>query len=547
VSEATAGSQAGRIAAIDVGTNSIRLIVAEASPDGSYKVLDDEKETARLGQGLAGSGALAPAAMERTAVTIARMRSIALGYGVGLVRAIGTYAARVASNREEFVALVQRRAGVAIEPISAEEEARLAHVSVSRAFDLRGQAVAVVDIGGGSTEVVLSSGGVIEKTYSLPLGAVLLSEQFGAAECSGPTYRKMRRDIRRRIREVVADPPFTPSTIIGTGGTFTSLAHISLRRGPSADGRPGPLPVRGYEMARSEVSHLAEWLREMPLRTRMRVPGLSADRADIIVAGAAIVDGIMRHLGVNRLKVHDRGVRDGLLLTMVGALFPDAEKTSAAPPDRARAVRQFAASCGYEERHCAHVARVAGQVFDELARRFPGPQGGWSEPDARGVLEAAALLHDVGYLVNYSRHHQHTYHLIAHSGLPGFTPREIELIANVARYHRRGKPKMKHPPFASLPKRDRDLVKRLAAILRIADGLDRNRMQNVRAVALRIQADAVTFVLDAGDDPAVDIWGAERKARLFQDVFGLKPRFRWKGAARAAHAARRSHVHESQA
>jgi exopolyphosphatase/guanosine-5'-triphosphate,3'-diphosphate pyrophosphatase len=519
-----------RIAAIDVGTNSIRLIVAEASPDGSYRVLDDEKETTRLGQGLETTGLLQPGAMEQSVLALARMKSIADGFGVEVMRAIGTCAVREAGNREQFLAMVRDRAGLNVEPISAHEEAHLAHLSVAQAFDLHTLAAAVVDLGGGSTEVVLSTGGVVERVFSLPLGAVRLTEQFGGPDhAARDRYDKMCRSVRRRLKQAIDKPPFIPQVMFGTGGTFTSLANISRNRNqPASTARASTKGVRGYEMQRSEVRHIIDSLRALPLRARARVSGLSSDRSDIIVAGCSIVERVMKHLGVNRLIVHDGGVRDGLLRTMVRELFPPTDRGFLIdPPDRLRPIRQFAAACGYEERHANHVARLAGQIFDQLAGYFRSEPAGWTDDANRFILEAAALLRDVGYLINYSRHHRHSYHLIVHSDLPGLTPREVQLIATVARYHRRAMPKKRHPEFAALPKVDRKLVCRLAAILRIADGLDRNRLQIVRRVGVRIQGDTARFALEAAEDPAVDMWGAIRKGRLFEEVFGFKPRFEW--------------------
>jgi exopolyphosphatase / guanosine-5'-triphosphate,3'-diphosphate pyrophosphatase len=531
----SAHSQTRRIAAIDVGTNSIRLTVAEVSSDGRYRILDDEKETTRLGRGLEATGEMAPDAMERSAQSIARMKKIADGYNVDVLRAIGTCALREAANRDDFLALVERQAGLVIEPIVAEAEAYLAHVSVANAFDLRSLSVAVVDIGGGSTEIVFSSQGVVEQIYTLPLGAVLLTEKFGGPENpAGPLYRKMRRETLGVLKREIRKLPFAPQMIIGTGGTYTSLANVSMQREGSA--KPAgllPAGVRGYERNRSEVRHLLEWLRKMPLPNRIRVPGLSRERADIIVAGLTIVERVMKYLGVNRLQVHDGGIRDGLLRTMAATLFPSEDRGHSESPDRLRSVRQFASACSYEEAHCLHVAGLAVQIFDQLAEHSQIMPEKWADPGNRILLEAAAILHDVGYFVNYSKHHQHSYHLIAHSDLAGFTPRETELVANIGRYHCRAEPKRKHPNYAKLAKADRRLVRRLSAILRIAEGLDRGHTQNVRSITTRIEDSSAVFLLDAADDPAVDIWGAEHKCRLFQKVFKLKPRFEWNRPLRA--------------
>jgi exopolyphosphatase / guanosine-5'-triphosphate,3'-diphosphate pyrophosphatase len=276
----------------------------------------------------------------------------------------------------------------------------------------------------------------------------------------------------------------------------------------------------------------------MPLASRIRVPGLSRERADIIVAGLTIVERVMKYLGVNRLQVHDGGIRDGLLRTMAATLFPHEDGSPSESADRLRSVRQFASACSFEESHCMHVASLAVQIFDQLAEHSQTAPDNWAQPGNRVLLEAAAILHDVGYFVNYSKHHQHSYHLIAHSDLAGFTPRETELIANIGRYHCRAEPKRKHPNYAKLTKTERKLVRRMAAILRIAEGLDRGHTQNVRSITIVMQDSTAAFMLDAVDDPAVDIWGAEHKARLFQRVFKLKPQFEWKRSSRSTQLAR---------
>lgn len=526
MSKTAAANPVKRIGAIDVGTNSIRLIVAEASADGTYRVLDDEKETTRLGQGLEATGNMALQAMERSAQAIARMKSIANGFGVEMLRAIGTCAVREAANREEFLNLVRQQAGLDVEPIAARDEAYLSHLSVGHAFDLSKSLAAVVDLGGGSAEVILSSFGVIDQVFSLPLGAVRLSEKFpGLERYVGKDYRRMRRSIRRVLNKTVGKSPFVPQLLIGTGGTFTSLANIALQNGSQAEKTSTKGSARGYALNRSQLRHLIDWLRKLPLKTRTKIPGLSPDRADIIVAGAVIIERIMKHLGVNRLQVHDGGVRDGLLRTMVNTLFPRPEGEAPEPPGPMRSVLQFAASCGFEERHCRHVAYLATSLFDQLA---PVGLPQWADPANRLLLEAAAFLKDIGYLINYSKHHLHSYHLVIHSDLAGFTPRQIHVLACIVRYHRKAPPQMKHPEFASLSKADRELVGRLAALLRLADGLDRNRLNNVRNVNVRLEKNKAYIDLEAAENPTVELWGAESKSPLFHQVFDMKTYFTWR-------------------
>lgn len=526
--------QADRLAAIDVGTNSLRLIVVEVVGDGGYRILDDEKELARLGQGLNATGRLSGEAMQRAALAISRMHGIAKGYGVAETRAIATCAVREASNGAEFVRLVERDAGLSLEVVTSDDEARLAYRSAAHAFDLASCRAAVVDIGGGSTEIVLASGGVIERMWSLPLGAVRLTEAFPGIEgpSSDAAFDAMMRHIRRTMKQALVDLPFVPQVFIGTGGTFTTLGSIDAYRESGASGG-GMLPfnLRGYELQRSVVRHTLERLRKLTPRERLRVPGLSPDRADIIVAGTAIVDASLKRLGVNTLRVHDRGIRDGLILTMIDRRLPARSRRAIKPLDRWEAVRRFAQACRYEEHHADHVAALACQIYDQLCKQVPGFADSCAGTEGRDLLTAAALLHDVGYFINYSKHHKHSYHLIIHSELAGFTHRQVEIIANIARYHRRSTPKRRHPNFAKLAPEDRRIIRVLSSILRLSVGLDRSHRQHIRRLDVGVADGSCVFAIEAPDEPTVDLWGAERKAGPFEEATGLRTRFVWAESA----------------
>ncbi|MGP1308890.1 MAG: Ppx/GppA phosphatase family protein [Phycisphaerales bacterium] len=516
-----------RLAAIDVGTNSIRVIVAEAFADGQYRVLDDEKEIARLGSGMTETNRIDDASMERAVLAIDRQKRIAEGYGASYIRAVGTAAVRDAANGQELVDRVRERTGITIEVISPEEEAQLTFKSVSAAFDLTSFPSVIADIGGGSAEVVLCSGGLIEQVFPVPLGAVRLTEKFGGPEASaGERFDQMTRHIRDCLNEYFRDAAIDPELLIGAGGTFEALAKLSMGRfGPT----PGTL-IRGYDMQRSEVKRLLDRLRTLSPKERAKLPGISPNRAEIIVAGAALVLALMKRLTIERLRVHDGGIRDGLLLTMVQEMFPQDAGAGAAedPKDPMRSVRRFSQVCNYERRHCAHVSRLGLQLFDQLVREHGLLFENWDADRVRVLFHAAALLHDVGYHIDYKKHHLHSYHLIMHSGLRGFTRQEVEIIAQVARYHRKGMPKLKHKPFAKLDAADRELVRTLSAVLRVADGLDRTHMRLVKSITLRVDGGNAIFDLAADSDPSVDVWGAERKADLWVKVFGLKPEFRWR-------------------
>lgn len=506
-----AADLANPLAAIDIGSNSIRLIIAEGLRDGKYRILDDEKDTARLGAHLAESGRLSPAAVERSLETLRRMKKIVDGYQVGRVRAIATCAVREAEDGAEFCRRVQEEIGLEIEVVSAKQEGKLAFLSVQRHFDLSAIDVITADIGGGSTEIVAASGGVIEAIYTTPLGALRLSERLKSGErLSKAEFESLLHEIDRSLAAHVGKPAFVPHVLIGTGGTFTALASILM----GIKGQLGT-PIRGYTVRHAEVRHLLDRLSKMSPKMRRGVPGLSPERAEIIVAGLAIIDRILHYFGVNRLQVHTGGVRDGLLLTMVDQARGELPE-SITPHDRAAAVERFAAACSVDIPHSKHVGRLALEIFDQMREPFD------LHADDRGLLESAALLQDVGYLINYEDHHKHSYHLIMNSDLPGFSPAELTMLANVARYHRGAMPKRKHESFSQLASDNQLRVRQMAAILRVAGGLDRSHSQRVEHISLELTNRTLRMIVTAAEEPEVDLWGAQRRTELFEQIFDVK-------------------------
>src|SRR5438309_3935748 len=336
-----------RLAAVDIGTNSMRLVVAEVQPDGSYRVLDQDREMTRLGRGLYASGRIGDGSMEQSLQTLGRMKAIAEGFGVSELRAIATSAVREAANGRDFVREAWRRCRVRIEIVPAEEEARLAFRSVSRHYDLDDQLTAIVDIGGGSTEVILAAGGVVEQVVSLPLGAVRLAERYCKSD---PLKRKhwkaLRRAIDQTIEDAIGKPPFAADMMIGSGGTFTNLAEMAQAE------RDGKVTgAREYQLSRAEVTRLLARLRETPLDARCQIQGLNPQRADIIVAGVAVIARLTRWLGSQRVLVNDRGVRDGVLLSMIDDLSGVGAAGRVQSPARVGLARRFARQCRANERH----------------------------------------------------------------------------------------------------------------------------------------------------------------------------------------------------
>jgi exopolyphosphatase/guanosine-5'-triphosphate,3'-diphosphate pyrophosphatase len=525
--DTVAPAERPRLAAIDIGTNSIRLIVAEMEPDGTYRVLDEEQEMSRLGHGLYRTGRLGHVPMERALEALGKMKAIADGFAVRELRAIATSAVREATNGRLFCREAWRRHRLRVEVISAEEEAQLAFQSVQRHFGLEGQSTAVVDIGGGSAEVILALGGVVERIHSLPLGAVRLTERWVRSDpLKTRHWKALKRAIDDTIRSVVGKkPPFTAEVMIGSGGTFSNLAQMARS---AREGEPGP--IQGYVLTRGDVIRLLDRLRETPLGPRRQIPGVNPKRADILVAGAAVVARLAKRLGTQRVVVNEGGIRDGVLLSMMQEHAGAAAKATGETLDRMERVRVFARRCRSNERHCAHVAELAVSLFDQLQDLYRLPA------DARDLLQAATLLHDIGYLINHAKHHKHAYHLIMHGDLAGFTGREMELIANVARYHRRALPKRSHENLARLDRDDQQLVRQLAGILRVADGLDRTHSEAVSGVECQVSGGRARLEVLAARSPRVELWDAERKAGLFEKAFAVSLRLEWAKPGRGAAA-----------
>jgi exopolyphosphatase/guanosine-5'-triphosphate,3'-diphosphate pyrophosphatase len=515
---------AGRLAAIDIGTNSIRLIVAEPLRGGNYRILDEEKEACRLGESLSRTGRLDPKAMEKALGALRRMKQIAEGFQVTQLKTIATCAVREAKNGEEFRARARDELGIDIEIISAKREGLLAFFSVQKTFDLADKHVAVADIGGGSTEIVLAHGNLVEAIFTTQLGAVRLTEMFGSsANWAGEEYEKLVEHIDRHLRKQTKNSLFVPHLLFGSGGTFTNLAGMVM-----ASKGQSNLQVRGYQVTRAEVRHLLDRIRKMTLKDRMNIPGLSPERADIIIAGVVIVDRLMDRFDVNLLQVHNRGVRDGLLLTMIDDSLGS---TNTNPLDRDAAIERLAVSCGGEIAHGKQTAKLGRQMFDQLTQVYE------LDPNDAPLLEAASRLQDVGYLIDYEQHHKHSYHLILNSRLAGFQPQELEIVANVARYHRGAEPKKKHRGFRRLSSKDQQRVRQLAAILRLAGGLDRSNTQQIQSLEILFEEGVAGVKVHSANFPEVDIWGARRRAELFEDVFGVQLKLEWASDKHAANGA----------
>ena len=502
-------------AALDIGSNSIHLVVVETDREKPFRVLTRGKEVVRLGRSSAREGRLSNSAMDRAVACVRRFRLRAQSYGAEELVAVATSAVREATNRQEFLRRVADEAGVNVELLSGIEEARLIALAVSVKYRQRGRPrLLVIDIGGGSTELAVTAQGEPAALISLKLGAVRLTEQLLTSD---PVSEKQLRRLRSELREVIGHraPEIRAvgfDACYGTSGTVSALAGIAMRR-RLARGREAaaesPLTFRAVRALNRELAAL-------PLEQRQQIPGLNRARAEIIVAGGQILEAAMEALGVAALTACDWSLREGLVIAHL-ARRGATVSTSPARLERDPSLRGALALAQHyraDLKHATRVAYLAQQMFDAL--RPLHLLGG----EHRRLLAAAALLHDVGYFVSHTGHHKHSAYLIQHSELTGFTTSELAVIANIARYHRSSPPKPKHPYFVALPEEDRDLVRRLSAVLRIADALDRDHQGRVRGLRCEIDGQAVRLIAYCARESDTTRWRVEERSDLFAEVYG---------------------------
>lgn len=504
-----------RLAAIDLGTNSFHLVIADVKSNGKFTVLSKDKEVVRLGEGMTDMKHLGPAAVDRAMDTLHRFVQLAQSMDAP-PRAVATSAVREALNRDELLDRARSELGLEIEVVSGYEEARLIYLGVLQALPVYRNTVLMVDIGGGSTEFLVGREGAVQYVNSLKIGAVRLSRRYFRGGAVKPdAVKECRTFLAGELNPIVRAVKANPFDIaIGSSGTILNTAAMILAaRGELPESDPNAMSIR-----KSDLTAIVDTILKAGTLTRRRaIPGIDPARADIIVAGVLILEQIFTQLKLKEMKTSVYALREGILLDTVQKLAGEERSVDHLTDIRKASIYHLAESCHYEPRHAATVRRLALSLFDQL-RDLHGL--GNTE---REYLEAAAVLHDIGYHISHSQHHRHSYYLIRHSELLGFTDREIEIIANVARYHRKSHPKPKHEGFPRLGEKDRATVISLAALLRIADGLDRRHQDIFAAVSACRDNGTVTLrlALKGEADPAIELWGADRRKELFEERFRI--------------------------
>ncbi|MFT2721913.1 HD domain-containing protein [Deinococcus sp. A31D244] len=506
-----------RVAVADVGTNSSHLLIAEAAQGdaGGFRVLDALKDRTRLGECLDGAGNLSPEGEDRLASALTRFRELASAAGVAEVHVYATSALREAPNGAEVAGRMLARTGVYPAIISGEREGELTYLGAAHAVEL-GEDNVLLDLGGGSLEFVRGDGQGPRDVLSLPLGGIRMTRAFFRADVPG---RKEVQALTDAVRAAL--PPYAerfrvrPDTrVVLSSGTAEAAAEaIAARRGAGsgsgAGSDDGPDSVNGVSFTVAELGALLEHVRGLKAAARARVPGLER-RSETVVAGLATLHAALTVLGASEVTVSEGALREGMLIEELSRFQAYRSALSA----RQRSVLGTAERFGANLSHSRQVAALSRGLLDALHAA-----GEPADHEDRSLLTAAGALHEVGQIVAQSAHHKHSAYLIRHAELRGFSPREIELTAQVARYHRKSPPKPSHAEFMALSAPDRARVTRLAAVLRVADGLDRSHAGGARLGALRRAADGSWELTVSGATP-LDLAGARDKADLWARVFG---------------------------
>jgi len=497
-----------RYAAIDIGSNSVRMEAAEVEAGGKLRILAQDREVTRLGEGVYRDGRISNEAAGLTCAVLARMAAQYQALGVDGIRAVATSSVRDARNQQEFLARASEAAGTPVEVISGREEARLVQLGVQARWPQSGKVV-IVDIGGGSAEVIASDSGHMLDAVSKPLGAVRLRQAFLKDD---PPTRQQLQQMEDYIAEKLDGVPgrFGRSgwlRMIATSATAaaaaSAIAGVPREKRDQADRLNVPA---------SHVRDLYRRLSEMDLEARRRVSGVGPRRAEIIVPGLAVLSHILTSFGFRRLHYSNAGVRDGIIADLAarGVGWERARLTE----DQRKEVVRLSLHYAVPKKHAQKVAALAIELFHALegVHRLPLHYGKF--------LEAAAYLHDAGHYVNDAGHHKHSYYLVANSELPGFTARERELIANLCRYHRKSPPDENHSNLRALNDQEYEALMRLIPILRLADGLDRGHLQRVQEVKCHVSNGQVEVNVISEGDAGLELWAAEQVRDLFRQVYG---------------------------
>jgi exopolyphosphatase/guanosine-5'-triphosphate,3'-diphosphate pyrophosphatase len=522
-----------RIAALDVGSNSFHLIVVQVTSTGHFEVLDRAKEMVRLGEGSLRSGIIPPPVFKRGLEALATLRRLADRHQPDALVAIATSAVREAQNGGEFVRAARDEVGVDIQVVRGQEEARLIYLGARGSLDLNGKRTVLFDLGGGSMEVILADARELYFADSLKMGVIRLTEEWGASE--PPTAREisaLRERLRRMMEPVIARVRSMGFDFVSmSSGTASALAALVAReQGGGGSGR---------KLTLKALDEVEKKLAAMTPDQRAKLPGVDARRADTILAGAIVLRTALELTGADEAVVSETALREGIVADYIVTHRPGILLVDEFPDLRRRSVMELARRCHFDEPHAQHVTRLALSLFDQT-RALHGLR-----EDDEELLEYAGLLHDIGFYISPSGHHKHAQYLIETAGMAGFSRDEVEIMALTARYHRRAEPPARrtragarrHVAFCALSRKTRKRIRYLAALLRLADAMDRTHGRLVRAVRCQIKRKTIEVRLEVEGDPELELWAARRKGDALETLTGLRLRLAVDAVARVRPAA----------
>ncbi|OPX65030.1 MULTISPECIES: Ppx/GppA phosphatase family protein [unclassified Methanoregula] len=507
--------QSGRVVSfIDIGTNSVRLLVVRLNPNHSYSILTRQKQQVRLGEGEFEDDEIREEAIQRLVTVCRTFAGLSRTFSTEEFVAVATSAMREASNQTTILHLLRQEAQIDVRVISGQEEARLIYLGVASGFHLEERQAFFIDIGGGSTEIAVGNDRTYQYLNSFRLGAIRLSNLYLPRDDTGPVspdqYRRLQHHIRDAIIHGVKKVRMLqPAMGIGSSGTITNLAEIAAKTRNADGGSDEEI------LSLKDLQKVIAMLCSLPLDQRKKVPGMNPERADIIIAGAAILEAFMKETGLDTITVTGRSLQDGLLIDYLSRIddFPLLGELS----PRERSVLQLGRSCGINEAHARTVTTLVLELFDS-AKDLGLHDIGDNE---RELVEYATFLHDIGSFISYTNHHAHSYYIIKNSELLGFDEREITFMANIARFHRKRAPRKKDPEIMDLEPREREVLRILSTFVRLGESLDRSHTALIQHVRFS-HADKETVHLDviARGDCQLEIWGVEAEKKEFLKTFG---------------------------
>ena len=501
-----------RIAAIDIGTNSIHMVIADAVGLGAFEVVDREREVVQIGRGSFATGRLRRAAIDRSVDALVRFVQLARRMQTDRILCTATAAVREASNGGVFLQTAREASGVVPRVIPAEEEGRLIYLAVKAAVRLPAGPSLMVDIGGGSMQLVVGDPDRLALAASAPLGALRLTETLlGSDPPSRGDLARLRRHIRRESRAVLKRVADTgPARSYGSSGSIHALAQVAHTL---EHGRP-IAHMNGHVLTRPALARLTRRIARMSPTQREKLPGLDQRRAEIIVPGALTLLHVLETLDLPGITVSDFGVREGLVTDYIAHHADEVTRLAPIEDLRLRSVVQLLTKFHADGPHPRHIAKLALSMWDGFRRVHRLP------PETRELLHHAALLHDIGSVIGFDAHAEHSAYVIRNGNLRGFSADEVRMMAGVARFHGKGRPRRRDPELRGLPAGAIEQVRWLAALLRVAEGLDRSHYQLIRDLKVARRGERWAIRVSARRDAQLELWAARRRTDLLAGMIG---------------------------